>query len=50
MTEKNSEKQKKKILEAEEFYKKGLVFGQESDADAAIECWLKSVELNPQHF
>jgi len=41
---------KKKILEAEEFYQKGLVYGNESDADGAIECWQKTVELNPNHF
>ncbi|TKJ19477.1 MAG: hypothetical protein CEE43_15065 [Promethearchaeota archaeon Loki_b32] len=42
--------QKKKIAEAEDYYKKGLVYGQESDVNGAIECWQKTVELNPNHF
>lgn len=37
MVDKKSE-QKTKNKEAEEFYQKGLVCGQKSDADGAIEC------------
>ena len=50
MTDEKSEQKKKKMEEAEEFYKQGLAFGQKSDADGAIECWQKTVELNPEHF
>ena len=42
--------QEKKLEEAEEFYRKGLAYGKDSDADGAIECWQKTVELNPNHF
>ena len=38
------------IVGAEEFYQKGLDFGKEGDAEGAIECWGKTVELNPKHF
>ncbi len=50
MTDANTEGKKKRIEEAEELYKKGLDFGQKSDADGAIECWKKTIELNPEHF
>jgi len=36
MVDKENE-QKKKIKEAEEFYQKGIVCGQESDFDGAID-------------
>ncbi len=34
----------------EGYYQKGLVYGQQSDAEGAIECWQKAVELNPEFF
>ena len=42
--------QKKKILEAEEFYQKGLFYGNESDADGAIECWRKALGIKPGKY
>ena len=50
MSEKNTIQKNKKISEAEEFYQKGLLYGEQSDADGVIESWQKTVELNPDHF
>ena len=50
MTKKAKDQKKDKIAEAEEYYQKGMVFGQQGDADGAIECWQKAVELNPDYF
>ena len=50
MTDNGDYSKGKKIQEAQEYYDKGLVYGQEGDADGAIECWQKTVDLNPDHF
>ena len=46
----DNEEKKKRLQKADEYYNKGLAYGQEGDPDGAIECWEKTVELNPEHF
>ena len=50
MAKKKAKSKENKIKEAEDFYDKGFEYAQKSDADGAIECWEKTVELDPKHF
>ncbi len=50
MTEKKKKTKKEKLSEAQKHYDEGEKYAREGDADRAIECWLKTIELNPDHF
>ena len=43
-------KLKKQSEDAEEWYKKGLAHGKNSDSDEAIKAWNKTVELDQNHY
>ncbi|MHA1441966.1 MAG: tetratricopeptide repeat protein, partial [Candidatus Heimdallarchaeota archaeon] len=50
MAKKKKLTKKKKLAEAQKHYDEGEKYAREGVADSAIECWLKTTELNPDHF
>ena len=50
VTKKKKLTKKEKLAKAQKHYDEGEKYAQQGDADEAIECWKKTVELNPDHF